>query len=264
MKIQQIRNATLKIDYAGQTILVDPWLQDRGTGFSAQAVKADMVGKRNPLNDLPMAPEQVLHGVDFCLVTHFHPDHFTEDYLPKTMKLIVQNEYDRQSALAMGFADVIAVGDDPLRIGSVTVTKVPAIHGDSERVVEHMGCASGYILNGEDEALYIAGDTVYCPSVERVLKSRKPDVIVLNCCEATTPDGRLIMGLSDVEAVCEIAPEALVIATHLDSVNHALLTSDDVRDFAQRHGLTQLLVPQNGEVVETLSERETGQRNTAP
>ena len=32
MRIRQIRNATLKIEYADQTILLDPWLQDQGTG----------------------------------------------------------------------------------------------------------------------------------------------------------------------------------------------------------------------------------------
>ncbi len=32
MRIQQIRNATLKIRYADQTILLDPWLQDQETG----------------------------------------------------------------------------------------------------------------------------------------------------------------------------------------------------------------------------------------
>ena len=58
------------------------------------------------------------------------------------------------------------------------------------------------------------------------------------------------MNLSDVEAVCKKAPEALVIATHLDSVNHALLTGDDVRDFVQAHGLAQVYVPRNGESIE--------------
>ena len=30
MKIQQIRNATLRIEYAGKTFLTDPWLMDKG------------------------------------------------------------------------------------------------------------------------------------------------------------------------------------------------------------------------------------------
>ena len=64
------------------------------------------------------------------------------------------------------------------------------------------------------------------------------------------PEGRLIMNLSDLAAICKQAPKALVIATHLDSVNHALLSSDDVRFFVQTHGLSQVYVPQNGEIIE--------------
>ncbi len=250
MKIQQIRNATLKIEYGDQTILLDPWLQDQGMGFSASAVRAEMRGVRSPLNALPLTPDEILDGVNFCLVTHIHPDHFTPDYLPKRMRIIVQNEKDRQEANSMGFENVLAFAGDTLNIGSVTITKVPAVHGDNEKLVKRMGIGSGYILSGESKRLYIAGDTVYCSTVEETLKKYKPDVVAVNCCEATMPHGRLIMNLSDVETVCRQAPKAHVIATHLDSVNHALLSSDDVRFFVQTHGLTQVYVPQNGEMVE--------------
>lgn len=247
MRIQQIRNATLKIEYGDQTILLDPWLQDQGTGFSASAIRSELRGVRSPLNALPMTPEEILAGVNFCLVTHIHPDHFTPDYLPKGMRIIVQNEKDRQGANSMGFENVSAFEGDTMDIGSVTITKVPAIHGDNEELVTRMGIGSGYILSGERKTLYIAGDTVYCSTVEETLKTYTPDVIAVNCCEATTPHGRLIMNLSDVEAVCRQTPKALVIATHLDSVNHALITSRDVKSFAQKHGLVNLCVPQNGE-----------------
>lgn len=250
MKIQQIRNATLKIKYSDQTILLDPWLQDKGTGFSADVVRAEMAGVHSPMNDLPMTPGEVLAGVDLCLVTHIHPDHFTLDYLPKTMKIVVQNREDLREAETMGFENVVCFEGDTLRLGSVTVTKVPAVHGDNEETVEMMGRGSGYVLRGEGRRLYIAGDTVYCSTVEQALEKYQPEVIALNCCEATMPVGRLIMNLSDVEAVCNKAPKALVIATHLDSVNHALLTSDDVRDFARTHGLAQICVPENGEFIE--------------
>ena len=250
MKIQQIRNATLKIKYGDKTILLDPWLQDKGTGFSAGVVRAEMAGVRNPMNDLPMTPEEVLAGVDFCLVTHIHPDHFTPDYLPKTMKIVVQNSDDLHEAEIMGFENIAAFEGDTLCFGSVTITKVPAVHGDNAIVAEMMGSGSGYILSGEGRKLYIAGDTVYCSAVEQTLEMYQPDVITLNCCAATTPVGRLIMDLADVEAVCGRAPNALVVATHLGSVNHALLTGDDVRNFALTHGLAQVCVPENGETIE--------------
>ncbi len=250
MKIQQIRNATLKIKYGDQVILLDPWLQDKGAGFSAKAVREEMDGICNPMNILPMTPEKILADVDFCLVTHIHPDHFTPDYLPKDMKVIVQNKEDQCEAETLGFKNVACFEKNTINSGSITIRKVPAVHGDNDAVVEMMGCGSGYILSGENKKLYIAGDTVYCYDVEKTLEKYHPDVIVLNCCEATMPFGRLIMNLSDVESVCKKEPKAIVIATHLDSVNHALLSGDDIRNFARMHGLAQIHVPRNGEFIE--------------
>ena len=132
-------------------------------------------------------------------------------------------------------------------MGGITITKVPARHGDNLETVAYLGESSGYVLQGEDKTLYLAGDTVYFDGVAQTIDTYHPDVIVLNCCEATMPMGRLIMNLNDVEIICKKAPNATIIATHLDSVNHALLSSDDVRAFTARKKLTQLHVPANGE-----------------
>lgn len=50
MKIQQIRNATLKITYGDTVFLLDPWLQDKGTGFSAPTVNPEMSGLKGPFD----------------------------------------------------------------------------------------------------------------------------------------------------------------------------------------------------------------------
>ena len=103
MLIQQIRNATVKITCAGSTFLVDPWLQDRGTGFSADAVRPEMQGVKSSLDDLPDSPEHILSDVDFCLVTHVHPDHVTKDYIPDDMPMIAQSTFDAEKLNRMGF-----------------------------------------------------------------------------------------------------------------------------------------------------------------
>lgn len=95
--------------------------------------------------------------------------------------------------------------------------------------------------------MYLAADTVYCSEVEQVIGKYHPEAIILNCCEATTPLGRLIMNLSDVEKVCQVAPQAIVVASHLDSVNHALLTWKDIKAFADMRGLSMIRVPKDGE-----------------
>lgn len=250
MKIQQIRNATMKINYGGITFLLDPWLQDKGTGFSAKAVRKDMANVKNPMNDLPMTPAEILAGADHCLVTHIHPDHFTSDYLPNNIHIITQNAADRDTIQKMGFSNCDTFETDKIQIGGVTITRTNAVHGSNIVASKAMGKGSGYVMQGERKTLYIAGDTVYCKCVESVIDQYSPDIMILNCCEATTPVGRLIMGLDDVEMVCRKAPAATIIATHLDSVNHALVTSDDVRAFCKTHSLNQVLVPCRGEYLE--------------
>lgn len=248
MIIQQIRNATLKIRYLDITFLIDPWFQDQGTGFSAKAVKEEMQGVKCPLNTLPNTPENILIDVDYCLVTHLHFDHFCPDYLPKDLRIIAQNHEDAEKIHQMGFENVVAFESELLTVGDIVIHKTKAIHGDSDEVVNKMGVVCGYVFEAPGEkCLYLAADTIYCAEVEQTIRKYHPEIIILNCCEATTPIGRLVMNLSDVEKVCQTAPQAVVIASHLDSVNHALLTRKDIIKFANDRGLSAIRVPENGE-----------------
>lgn len=248
MRIQQIRNATLKVEYDGITFLIDPWLQDKGTGFSANAIVPDMVGIKMPLNDLPFSPEEILSGVDYCVVTHIHPDHFTADYLPKGIRVILQNKADAGKAADMGFYNTLSFFADVIQIEDITIQKVKAIHGNTPQLVAAMGECSGYVFKSSKEpSLYIAGDTVLCDAVRTTITVQQPDVIVLNCCAASNPMGRLLMNEQELFEVCRLAPNAKIIASHLDSVNHALLTSEDIQLFVKQNQLKQVYVPHNGE-----------------
>ncbi len=250
MIIQQIRNATLKIEYGGSTFLIDPWLQDQGTGFSAKAVRPEMQGIKCPMNALPDTPESILKDVDYCLVTHLHFDHFCPDDLPVDLRIIAQNHEDAEKIREMGFENAAAFESELVTIDGVTIHKTKAIHGDSDEVVKKMGEVCGYVFETPGEKrLYLAADTIYCPEVEQTIRQYQPEVNILNCCEATTPIGRLIMNLSDVEKVCQAAPGAIVVASHLDSVNHALLTRKDIMEFAAEKGLSAIRVPEDGECI---------------
>jgi L-ascorbate metabolism protein UlaG (beta-lactamase superfamily) len=250
MDIQQIRNATVKIACAGCVFLVDPWLQDKGTGFSANTVRPEMQGVKSPLDDLPDSPGNILSDVDFCLVTHVHPDHITKDYIPDEMPMIAQNAADAEKLNCMGFKRVRWFADEPMTIGNVRITRVDGIHGDTPEVVQRMGVVSGYIVQAEGEkTLYIAGDTVWYDGVRDTIREYHPDVIIVNCAAATMPIGRLIMNLEDLQMVYEEAADALIIASHLDSVNHATVTRDDVKKWASEKGASRVLVPENGYVM---------------
>ncbi len=202
------------------------------------------------MNALPDSPETVLKGVDYCLVTHLHFDHFSVDYLPQDLRIIAQNHEDAEKIREKGFENAAAFESELLTIGGVVIHKTKAIHGDSDKVVEKMGEVCGYVFEAPGEkSLYLAADTIYCKEVEQTIRKYHPEIIILNCCEATTPLGRLIMNLSDVEKVSQVASQAIVIASHLDSVNHALLTRENIIAFANERSLSGIRVPEDGECI---------------
>ncbi|MNJ73480.1 hypothetical protein D3C81_2146740 [compost metagenome] len=58
------------------------------------------------------------------------------------------------------------------------------------------------------------------------------------------------MGKEDVRAVYLAAPQATLIASHMEAVNHAVLSRDELRDFLDEHGMTtRVLVPADGETL---------------
>ena len=75
VKLTLIRSATLRIEYAGQTLLVDPQLDPAG---AREAVPNTPNPRRSPLVELPEPPEAVVAGIDAVLVTHLHRDHFDD------------------------------------------------------------------------------------------------------------------------------------------------------------------------------------------
>lgn len=49
MKIQQIRNATIRIECAGKHFLIDPWFQKKGTGMSAPSPDPESLTRKQQL-----------------------------------------------------------------------------------------------------------------------------------------------------------------------------------------------------------------------
>ena len=58
------------------------------------------------------------------------------------------------------------------------------------------------------------------------------------------------MGKEDVLKTHQVLPEAKIVATHMGAVNHALVTTQEMRDYAKANMLTDFVfVPEDGETV---------------
>ena len=252
ISFQQIRNATVKLQYPGVTFLVDPWLSEP----CSEAEKAEALQTRSfipkPVCPLPMPPEEILKDVDVTLATHLHEDHFSGDFLPKDARLVFQNRADAEKAAAMGFTNVACFADAPLTLGGVTVHRVDARHGDTDAAVRRMGPASGFVFAREEEpTVYLAGDTVFYDGVRDVIDRFSPAVIIVNACDARLPEGRLIMNAEDVAKTCACSPDSLVIASHMEAVSHAHLDRAALRQsLSDSPYAAQVRIPADGERIE--------------
>lgn len=254
---QHIRNATAKIEMAGSTFLVDPYLAPKGSYVGFEGTINSQ--KRNPLIDMAEPVDKVLQGVDAVIVTHTHADHWDEyaqKVLPKTLPIFVQNVGDAQIIRSQGFKDVRVVGKNT-EFNKVKLSKTGGQHGTDQmyaipQLAELAGEAMGVIMQAKGEkTLYIVGDTIWNYEVDHALNHYKPEVIVMNTGYAQLEGfaDSIIMGKADVIKARQAAPKADIITVHMDAVNHASVTSDEMRKFVKEHKLTEVAVPKEGEVL---------------
>ncbi len=246
-RLRLIRNATCVIRYGGRTILLDPFLSEAG---ALPAFNNTPNPRPNPLVPLPVPAAQILTGIDATLLTHLHVDHWdtvARELLSKSAMLFSQPA-DMTRLSEAGFTGARSI-DATLSWEGITIARTGARHGTGD-MGQRMGAVSGYVLKQPGSpTVYIAGDTIWCPEVADAIRAHAPNVIVVNAGEARFLGADpIIMGLDDVINVCKAAPQARVIAVHMEAVNHCVLTRDGLRAGLNRSGLASMVqIPRDGE-----------------
>jgi L-ascorbate metabolism protein UlaG (beta-lactamase superfamily) len=246
MKLQLIRNATLKLVYGGRTILIDPY-------FAPRHSLPSYTGKsENPLVELPCPIEDILEGVERVIVSHLHSDHFdtvAKARLPKDLSILCQPG-DEETIRAAGFVDVTPL-DDRVAWQGITITRQQGSHGLGPVLVK-MGSVMGFSLEAPGEPkIYWAGDTVLYPPVLDQVAMTRPNVIVTHSCGALWDGDLIVMDAAETLELCKAAPFATVIATHMEALDHATTSRADLRTAADAAGIAhmRLLIPQDGDEI---------------
>ena len=219
MKVQLVRHATLLLDSSHGRILIDPMLCAAGTNPPIE----DTPNQRpNPLVDLPMTADDVLHGVDLCIVTHLHRDHF-DDLVPLDLPILTQPE-SADELRRRGHTNVTTHHPDiPMTRGQ---------HGTGE-IGRALGPVSGWVVDG----VYIAGDTILCDEVREARERYRPRVTIVNGGGA-----RFLEGDPIVMTAAEVAQlDGTVVVVHLEAINHCL---------EPRSAYSGAIVPLDGEVLD--------------
>jgi L-ascorbate metabolism protein UlaG (beta-lactamase superfamily) len=248
MQIQQIRNSTMKISLAGKTILTDPMLLPKH-GIESFAGK-----EKNPVVELPLPIEEVIQGIDMVLVSHIHQDHFdagAKKMLPKDIPLFCGPGYE-DAIKESGFSSVSPIESRIVWEG-IEITRTQGRHAGNQKWEDILGLVSGFVLKAKGEPLiYWAGDTILYDEIKTLIKTVKPDIILTHSCGAVIDDsGSIVMDAEMTIDVCRLATEAIVVATHMEALDHATVTRKDLRAMADKMGINenQLLIPEDGEIL---------------
>ncbi len=247
MELQLIRSATVRLRLEKHTFLIDPYLADRFGGLS-------YTGKsRSPLAPLPFPVSEILTGVDTVIVSHMHSDHFdpaAQSTIPKETPIICQAE-DEPKIRKLGFENVRPISRK-IHWKGIEIQRVNGKHG-SGAVLEEMGIASGFLFEAANEpTVYWTGDTILCDEVMKVLIEKQPRVVVTHSCGAVWGDRvKILMDDEQTIRVCKLLPDSVVVATHMDSVDHATVSRKMLREYARNSGIhdKQLLIPEDGESI---------------
>ncbi len=145
-RVTWLGHSTVLLELSGMRLLTDPVLRSR---------IAHLVRVAEPVDQAALAP------LDAVLISHFHRDHFdlpSLRSLPRDAHLVVPTGAGGLAAQQDFRAVTELTPGDHVRIGSLTVTAVPALHDGRREPLGPAAGAIGYVVSGRS-AVYFAGDT---------------------------------------------------------------------------------------------------------
>ncbi len=242
--LRLVRHATLELVLGGRRLLIDPMLVPAGANPPVEDTPNPV---RNPLVELPDPAAELVARADGVLVTHLHGDHWdglAAELVSDGLDVLCQPE-DVDTLRAAGVRPVPVA--DELDWQGLRVRRTGGQHGRGE-LAQAMAPVSGFVLSAPGEpTVYVAGDTVWCDEVGEAL-ALAPDVVVVNAGGARFTEGDPItMDPDDVLAVRNAAPDARLVAVHMEAINHCLVTREALRGALTGH---ELEIPADGETVE--------------
>lgn len=257
MKITQLRNATLVLEFTAQgvpvALLVDPMLSPEG-GLPALRYRGG-TRRRNPIVELPEGAAAVLGRVTHALITHCQRGHF--DHLDRAGKQFLRGRSTPVFCMPRdaGYLATRGLVVQPLAgqgrqafLGTGHITPIACLHGRGwvGRLMEH---GHGYLIEMPGEpSVYIAGDTVLTPEVRDCLTRLRPEVAVLPAGGARFDmGGKILMDGRDMIEACTLAP-GMVVANHLEALDHCPTTRSGLARLAADAGVQpRLWIPHDGE-----------------
>jgi L-ascorbate metabolism protein UlaG (beta-lactamase superfamily) len=214
MTVTYVGGPTALVEYAGLRIVLDPTFDPPQTYESDGEPLTKTAGPALPLDGLG--------PVDLVLLSH----HEHEDNLDTSGLALVRRKPTLSTAKAGVDLGKPVIGLDcweEHRIGDVTVTAAPALHGPpgAERLV---GPVIGFLLEAPGEpTVYVSGDNASLELVQQIAdRFRSIDVAILFAGAARVPsiDAALTLTSADAVSAARILGAPQVVGLHTEDWEH--------------------------------------------
>jgi len=253
MKITQIRNATILIEFKSNKIIVDPMLARRGMLPKLRYYRSNL---KNPLVELPEAFAGQKGGITHALITHCQKGHFDhldragvrwlaknkiltfctardEKYLSK-QQIITNTPQEKRSAFFDG-----------------TIEQVPATHtrGWLKPFMEH---GTGYFIKLPNEpSVYLMGDTVLTDTIRKFILEKQPEYIVAPTGKAQFDIGApLLLNESEIVELAKLST-GKIICNHMEALDHCRINRNDLSLLLINNGIkAKYIIPEDGETIQ--------------
>jgi L-ascorbate metabolism protein UlaG (beta-lactamase superfamily) len=268
MRIHQLRNATIIVEFGPHRILIDPMLAPKNRLPPLRIFRAR---QRNPIVELPESTEQALGSVTHCLITHCQKGHFDHldraaiKWLGETQIPVICTPHDADYLTSRGLnvQSLPENHDQPNPFFSGQIRTVHCTHGRGMvgKLMEH---GVGYLIEIPGEpSLYLTGDTVLSSTVREFVMRHRPHICVIPAGGARFDlGGDIIMGVDEALEFTRLAP-GLVIANHLEALSHCPVTRNTLANAARLAGIeSRLRIPADGERLNFTLPDETQQSHS--
>jgi hypothetical protein len=145
--------------------------------------------------------------------------------------MFAQNEEDATEIRNASFQNVEVLQEDTV-FEDVQLIITKGQHGRGE-ILKRTGLVCGIVFKHPTEKTsYITGDTVWYQGVQEIIYKHTPEIIVANAGDNQFFEGgSLVMGKDDIYEVYKAAPNAKIIAVHMEAVNHWTLSREQLNRF---------------------------------
>jgi len=207
----------------------------------------------NPTIELPFQIEDIIKGIESVVVTHDHPDHFDKtgsEALPKMIPVFCQPGIEEKMTVE-GFQTVIPI-ETTYTWEGITITRTDGRHG-SGKVLKFIGKVSGFVFQANGEpTVYWVGDSIWCEPVKNTIEKFQPDIIITHSGGAKIPGYEyIIMDAEQTLAALNASPEAVVVAIHMEALDHCNVSREMLRQMADAAAISpsRLIIPKDGETI---------------